>query len=125
MGCVTSVRYGILINGLPSPFFSSCRGIRQGFPLSLYIFILDIEGLSLLSRNAKESKTIAVVCFAGTINLTHLIFVDDVLLFGNGSVEEWCYFHAIISLFYEAFGLDDSNEKSSFIFANVDEVKEI
>ena len=89
--------------------------------MSPYIFLLDIEGLSLLFRNSKEPRTITGVCFVGTINLNHLIFLDDVLMFGNGSVEEWCSFCAIISLFCEAYGLDVSEEKSIFIFANVDE----
>ena len=88
MGCVSKVRFGVLINGSRSPFFPSSRGIRQGCPLSPYLFILAIEGLILLLRNFKASKGIDGVNFSGIVNLTHLIFVDDVLLFGKGSVEE-------------------------------------
>ena len=51
------------------------------------IFVnLAIEGIILLLRNAKAAKIIEGVDFAGIVNLSHLIFVDDVLLFGNGSV---------------------------------------
>ena len=40
-------------------------------------------------RNAKVTKVIDAVNFAGNVNITHLIFVDDVLLLGKGSITEW------------------------------------
>ena len=48
MGCVESAKFAILINGTPSNLFPVSRGIRQGCPLSPLLFILIIEGLSLL-----------------------------------------------------------------------------
>jgi hypothetical protein len=45
MGCVTSTNFVVLINGKPSCFFKSSRGLGQGFPLSPLLFLLVIEGL--------------------------------------------------------------------------------
>lgn len=48
MACATTANYAVLINGASSETFSGSRGIRQGFQLSPYLFLLIIEGLSLL-----------------------------------------------------------------------------
>jgi hypothetical protein len=55
MSCVSSSSFAVLINGEASRFFKSERGLRQGCPLSPYLFILIMEGLSLLlTKNFEE-----------------------------------------------------------------------
>jgi hypothetical protein len=57
MSCVTSANFAVLINGEASRFFKSERGLRQGCPLSPYLFILVMEALSLLlSKGCSEHR---------------------------------------------------------------------
>ena len=56
MGCITFTRYTVLINGTPTFVFGSNIGLRQCCHLSNYLFILDIEGLSLLIKDEKEQN---------------------------------------------------------------------
>ena len=54
--CVSSTHFAMLINGVPSGYFKGNGGIRQGFLLSPYLFLLAIEGLSLLIRQTKIKR---------------------------------------------------------------------
>ena len=58
MGCVTNACFAVLVNGTPSDFFPATRGIHQGCPLSLLLFILIIESLSKIILDAKQKGLI-------------------------------------------------------------------
>ena len=89
MGCVVSANYAILVNGNPTPFFSASRGLRQGCPLSPLLFLLIVEGFSRLIKELTEHGEIVGIEVAANIFITHLLFVDDILLFGGGTQWEW------------------------------------
>ncbi|RVW47660.1 putative mitochondrial protein [Vitis vinifera] len=52
--CISTAKFSILINGMPAGFFSNSKGLRQGDPLSPYLFVLGMEVLSTLLRRAGE-----------------------------------------------------------------------
>ena len=87
MSCLTTISFAVLINGAASPFFHAERGLRQGFPLSPLLFMLVAEGLSRAIRAAKVEGRFAGIQIASHLNVTHLLFVDDVLIFAL-AVEE-------------------------------------
>ncbi|KAA3489698.1 putative Transposon TX1 [Gossypium australe] len=80
--CIKSVQYSILINGEEGLSFRSTRGLRQGDPLSPYLFLFCGEGLSVLMRLACQEGKIcgAKVCRASP-SITHLMFTDGCILF--------------------------------------------
>ena len=82
MGCVTSTNFAVLVNGKPTNFFKSSRGLRHRFPLSPLLFLLTVEGLSRAIKEHVLAKNIEGIPVGRGINITHLMFVDDIILFG-------------------------------------------
>lgn len=77
------------MNGRPGETVVPTRGLRQGDPLSPYLFLLCVEGLSSLLEKAREKKELKGVSMArGGTNITHLLFADDYLIFGKASWKE-------------------------------------
>ena len=94
--CIAS--YSILINGEPKGFITLTQGIRQRNPLSPYLFLLCAEGLSSMLRKATESNQVhGLLSCRGGVKISHLLFVDDTLLFVRlalGSAKTfWPYWH--------------------------------
>ncbi|GJW90006.1 RNA-directed DNA polymerase, eukaryota, reverse transcriptase zinc-binding domain protein [Tanacetum coccineum] len=79
--CPSSLRASILINGSPTSEFSINRGLRQGDPLSPFVFILVMEGLHNAFAKAVGNGLISDININNsTINISHLFFVDDVII---------------------------------------------
>ena len=87
MGYIQSTSFAVLINGSPSAFFRPTRGIRWGCPLSPFIFLLVADALSILILKARDEGRITGVKVSRIEEVTHTLFVDDVLLFGIGEEE--------------------------------------
>jgi hypothetical protein len=82
MKCVTLVTFSVKVNGALSPPFKPTRGIRQGDPISPYLFLLCAEGLTcMLKAKGPQflSRGIRVSCQAPWFS--HLLFADDCLIF--------------------------------------------
>jgi hypothetical protein len=123
MSCVTSSSFAVLVNGEPSEFFRSERGVRQGCPLSPLLFILMMEGLSLLLKNSTAEGLISGINVSRVTKILHLLFVDDVLIMSKASLAEWKQIKAIIELFCNATGLTVSQSKSIVIFEGLNELE--
>jgi hypothetical protein len=82
MDCVSNVSFSILINGKPSNPFTPQRGLRQGDPLSPYLFILCANVLSgLITRAQQDEKLHGIKIAHSAPAISHLFFADDSLFF--------------------------------------------
>jgi len=87
--CVESVDYSVLVNNeVAGPIIPGC-GLRQGDPLSPYLFIICAEGLSSLIRDAEERCVITgtSICRAAS-PVSHLLFADDCFLFFKAEADQ-------------------------------------
>jgi hypothetical protein len=121
MSCVNTTSFAILINGGPTPFFQSGRGLRQGCPLSPLLFILVMEGLSLLLKKAQLDGKISGVKISRLHKILNLFFVDDVLIMTGACLDEWKEIKSIFFTFCRASGLIINPLKSSFHFSGLQE----
>jgi hypothetical protein len=72
---VKSVSYSVLVNGQPFRKILTTRGLRQGDPLSPYLFLIVAKGVSaLLSKAEYEKRLTGVPIAAGGYRLSHLFF---------------------------------------------------
>ena len=115
------------MNGVPVGFFSNSKGLRQGDPLSPYLFIMGMEVLSVLIRRAVEGGFISgcnIWRGSGLVaNISHLLFADDTIVFSEAKKEQLTYLSWILCWFEAASGLRINLAKSEII--SVGEVEKI
>uniref|UniRef100_A0A8R7K6U9 Reverse transcriptase domain-containing protein n=1 Tax=Triticum urartu TaxID=4572 RepID=A0A8R7K6U9_TRIUA len=118
MNCVTSVRYQIKINGGLTEQFAPSRGLRQGDPLSPYLFVICAEGLSALLNDAKASGLISgiKICQNAPV-VSHLLFADDSVLLLKAKPEEAEALREILDLYEDCSGQCINLEKSAVMFS--------
>ncbi|MCH81570.1 hypothetical protein A2U01_0002360, partial [Trifolium medium] len=118
MKCVTSVSFSILVNGKPTKSFLPERGLRQGDPLSPYLFIICADVFSALITKAQQDKLIQGVKIAPRApEITHLFFADDSLMFCRANEEEIRQMHLLITTYQQASGQLVNYTKSELIFS--------
>ena len=111
--------FSVLINGTHSGFFRNTRGLRQGNPLSPYLFILVMEAFNQLLSRASCGGLVEGVKMGrssgeGT-DLLHLLFADDTLIFCNVNSENLRYLSWVFLWFEVIFGLKVNRDKSKAI----------
>ncbi|KAL0744395.1 hypothetical protein Bca4012_085908 [Brassica carinata] len=118
MQCISSVSYSFLINGLPRGKVVPSRGIRQGDPLSPYIFIMCSEVLSGLCNRAQEEGRLQGLQVArGSPRISHLFFADDTMFFLQANKENCASLKSILYHYEQASGQSISKEKSAVTFS--------
>ncbi|GKC42552.1 zinc knuckle CX2CX4HX4C containing protein [Tanacetum coccineum] len=87
MVCLTTASFSVCINGEPHGFFKAGRRLRQGDPISLYLFTLVMEVLNLMvMRQVKAEKGFKYHWGCKELNITSLCFADDLLMLCHGDL---------------------------------------
>ncbi|GAU50504.1 hypothetical protein TSUD_409790 [Trifolium subterraneum] len=118
MHCVTSSNFSLLWNGNKMPHFKSSHGLRQGDPLSPYLFILCMEKLSIAINNAVQQGNWAPIHISDNgPRLSHLLFADDVLLFSKAKNSQLRFITDLFDHFSRASGLKINLSKSRAFYS--------
>lgn len=115
----SSAFFSILVNGSPSDPFSLSKGLRQGDPLSPFLFILLAEGLGrTLKEKRRTGELRSIDPHNSQIDQTHQQFVDDTMLMGIASVKEARVIKETLEEFNKASGLEINKGKFQLFFFN-------
>lgn len=117
--CVTTVQYMVCLNGdSVGPIFPN-RGLRQGDPLSPYLYLLCVEGLSKSMENKAANGEINGCRISQTAPaITHLLFADDSFLFFKATNEEATTIKSVLNLYENQSGQAVNFSKSGIFFSS-------
>ncbi|GKA00908.1 RNA-directed DNA polymerase, eukaryota, reverse transcriptase zinc-binding domain protein [Tanacetum coccineum] len=122
-GCLKNSRTSLLVNGSPTAEFEIFKGLRQGDPLSPFLFILAMEGLHASIRKAVDVGVFKGASIGqGNLVLSHLFYADDAIFVG-----EWSQYNAynlicMLRCFYLVSGLKINVNKSKLLGVGVSDV---
>lgn len=114
---LSTIAFSVFISGELEEFFLSTRGLRQGCALSQYLFVITINILSRLLNRAASSGNIGYYPTCSEVNLTHLSFADDIIVFTNGDTESLRGIFTLLDQFKRLSGLTINPAKSSIYMA--------
>ena len=111
------MKFFVLVNGSPFGFFQSSRGLRQGDPLSPYLFVIVMEVFSCLLRRAISGGYLSGWRVRGRngegILISHLLFANDTFVFYEASQDQMTYLSWFLMWFEAYLGLRINLEKVS------------
>ena len=117
--CISTVSFLVLINGFPAGFFPSSRGLRQGNPLSPYLFVIGMEALSCLINHAVDGNYLVgsriAVGRGENLSISHLLYADDTILFCKVDSDQLKFMSWILMWFEAMSGLKINLNKSEII----------
>ncbi|KAH9763516.1 reverse transcriptase domain-containing protein [Citrus sinensis] len=118
MNCISTVSFSVILNGVAKGFFHPQRGLRQGCPLSPYLFIKCAEAFSNLIRQTEHQKLIHGLNFGKDLTISHLMFADDSLIFARATADECRNLKRVFECYERVSGQIFNMEKSSMFFSS-------
>ena len=118
MGCISIATYSILINGEPQGNIVPTRGLRQGDPLSPYLFLLctkAFHGLLKKVEDMGEIKGVSISCNGP--KLTHFLFADDSLIFCRAQDNDCQKSLEILNTYERASGQQINQDRTTLFFS--------
>ncbi|KAA3476969.1 reverse transcriptase [Gossypium australe] len=119
MKCVSSISYSVVVNRNVGKIFKPTREIRQGDPLSLFLFLIYSEGLSALMRLAMRDGLIkGAKASTNGPQISYLLFADYCILFGEANVRGAQTLKSIVREYERCSGQCVNFEKSTVLYSS-------
>jgi hypothetical protein len=116
--CISSPTFSVIINGQSFARFKSSRGIRQGCPLSPYLFVLAVNELSLALQEGLQANQLTGISLGPSCPPIHsLMYADDLLVCGKANIQEASTISTILNDFCHASGQVPNWNKSAILFS--------
>jgi Reverse transcriptase (RNA-dependent DNA polymerase) len=118
VSCLRSSKITVLINGKGDGFFQPTRGLRQGCPLSPYLFIISMEFFTkAMDRALQEARIQGIKVARSAPILTHALYADDLVVFARANGNEVHQLQTILQEFGQVSGLQLNPNKSTIWFS--------
>ena len=119
--CICTTSFMVGYNGMVNGYFKGSRGLRQGDPLSPYLFVIAMNCLSHMLNKAAAENRVKFHAKCEKVKLTHLSFADDLLIFINGSINSVQQVLQLLREFENRSGLAVSLQKTSFFASGMEQ----
>ncbi|RVW33074.1 putative ribonuclease H protein [Vitis vinifera] len=123
-GCLSSVSFAVLVNGNAKGWVKASRGLRQGDPLSPFLFtiVADVLSRMLLKFKAEERKVLeGFKVGRNRTRVSHLQFADDTIFFSSSREEDMMTLKNVLLVFGHISGLKVNLDKSNIYGINLEQ----
>lgn len=121
MECVSGAQFSVLVNGGAEGYFKATRGLRQGCPLSPFRFAIVMEFFSIMMVQYAKAKLIPSPFVKRDVTISHLMFVDDLIVFSKASTGATVNLRHFLLHFIKFIGLGVNWLKSAIFFTKCKE----
>ncbi|XP_022014050.1 uncharacterized mitochondrial protein AtMg01250-like [Helianthus annuus] len=100
-GALFNESSAMVVNDSPTKDFGLERGLRQGDPLSTFLFIIAMEALNVMMTKAVNLCIFNTISLPnGILMISHLFYADDVMFVGEPSIANLKNLNRILRVFY-------------------------
>nr|GEU50172.1 RNA-directed DNA polymerase, eukaryota [Tanacetum cinerariifolium] len=117
--CLYSSKGSVIVNGSPTKEFHFHRGLKQGDPLSPFLFLLIMERLHISVQRVVDVDMLRGINIGPSLQLSHLFYADDAIFMGHWSDSNIDTIIYALECFYHASGLRINMNKSKLMGISV------